>query len=91
MMHREQKSDIITEKSNILTKKTFCEKLDEKGKNFFNELFKFSHEKGLFISWGTTGFSLNVPFDNENVSLLQGYSNFRGKGQTHEINHLQNI
>ncbi len=65
-----------------LTKETFLENLDQYGKNFFKELFKFGVEKGLIINWGTRGFSLNLSINNKKVSLLQGYSNLRANGQT---------
>jgi len=80
MIHREEKSNELISKS-LITEKIFFENLDQFGKNFFKELFKFSDEKDLIKNWGTTGFSLNVKIGNENVSLLQGYPNFRGKGQ----------
>ena len=72
----------IMRKDPYLTDVTFFENLDQHGKNFFKELFKFSDEKGLVINWGTRGFSLNVSVDNKKVSLLQGYSNLRANGQT---------
>lgn len=66
----------------LLTEEKFFEKLDQHGKNFFHELFKFKDEKGLIINWGTKGFSLNVQIGKKKVSLLQGYSNLRANGQT---------
>jgi hypothetical protein len=72
----------IIRKDPYLTKVTFFENLDQCGKTFFKELFKFSDENGLVINWGTRGFSLNVSVGNKKVSLLQGYSNLRANGQT---------
>lgn len=66
----------------LLTEESFLEYLDEHGKNFFRELFKFKDDKGLVINWGTKGFSLNVGIGNKKISLLQGYSNLRSNGQT---------
>lgn len=65
----------------IITEESFFENLDQHGKNFFQELFKFIDEEGLIINWGTKGFSLNVEIENNKVSLLQGYSNLRSNGQ----------
>lgn len=66
----------------LLTEEKFFENLDQYGKNFFRELFKFKDDNELIINWGTTGFSLNVELDKNKVSLLQGYSNIRANGQT---------
>lgn len=66
----------------IIDEEEFFKNLDQHGKNFFHELFKFKDDKGLVINWGTKGFSLNVQIGNKKVSLLQGYSNKRSYGQT---------
>ncbi len=71
-----------TSREPLLTEEKFFENLDQRGKNFFKELFKFAQEKGLVINWGTKGFSLNVVIGKNKISLLQGYSNLRAYGQT---------
>lgn len=68
-------------KEDLLTEERFFENLDQHGKNFFQELFKFKNEKGLVINWGTKGFSLNVEIGKKKVSLLQGYSRLGANGQ----------
>lgn len=65
-----------------LDETTFLENVDQYGKNFFQELFKFKDENGLVINWGETGFSLNVLIGKKKVGLLEGYSNLRAYGQT---------
>jgi len=66
----------------LITEDKFFEHLDQHGKNFFKELFRFKDEKGLVVNWGTKGFSLNVAIGMNKVSLLQGYSDLRANGQT---------
>lgn len=65
----------------ILTENRFYENLDQNGKDFFYNLFKFVKKEGLKINCGTKGFSVNVPFDENNVSIFRGYTNLSRSGQ----------
>lgn len=65
----------------ILTESSFYEHLDQNGKAFFYNLFKFVKKEKLKINCGTKGFSVNVPFDETNVSIFRGYTNLSKNGQ----------
>lgn len=67
---------------NYITEDIFFEKLDKNGKEFFQTLLDFKNKNELEIYWRTKGFSLNVLLENEPVSILEGYPNYRGTGQT---------
>ena len=70
-----QHSDVL--KRNIPSKKldeqVFFENLDDAGRKFYRELLDFSRENNLQILWTPKGFSLNVDFAGNNVTILRGY------------------
>jgi hypothetical protein len=70
-----QTSDV--RKRNIPSKKLdeqiFFENLDDAGRKFYRELLDFSRENNLKVLWTPKGFSLNVNFEGNNVTILRGY------------------
>ena len=65
----------------LLNENNIYEKLDQYGKDFFYNLFKFSKKEQLKINWGTKGFSINVPINGTNVSIFRGYTKLAANGQ----------
>lgn len=56
-----------------VNKSGFLKELDVDGRAVFERLFEFAESQDFIIVWGSKGFSLNVQYNGENVSLLFGY------------------
>jgi RecB family endonuclease NucS len=54
-------------------KERFVASLDKIGKFVFEALLKFAEQEKLTFRWGSKGFSLNKPFNNNFVGLCFGY------------------
>jgi hypothetical protein len=65
----------------LLDENKFYENLDQNGKEFYYDLFKFIKKEQLKINCGTRGFSVNVPIEGNNVSIFRGYTNLSKHGQ----------
>jgi len=65
----------------LLDTKTFFEKLDPIGNEFFLKLFKFIKKEQLKVNWGTKGFSCNISINGKNISIFRGYSELAKHGQ----------
>lgn len=55
-----KKQENIRAAAKKLDREAFLSKLTSNGRLMFSELFKFADENGLFVRWGTSGFSLNM-------------------------------
>lgn len=51
----------------------FLSAVDEHGKTVFQQIFEFAKQHGLWIRWGSKGFSLNLVSDNTAILLFLGY------------------
>lgn len=54
-------------------KDKFVQSLDENGKIFFEKLFQFAEQEGLYFRWGSKGCSLNKSIEKGFVGLCFGY------------------
>lgn len=61
-------------------RETFLATWDEPARGVYERLLDFAEAQGLFVRWGTRGFSMNVPLEGKYVSILEGYppANFDG-------------
>jgi hypothetical protein len=57
-----------------LIETTFFENLDDVGVEFFQELITFADANNLTKKWTKKGFFLTVPLENQEVKILQCYS-----------------
>lgn len=73
---------IITPIEPELVETTFFENLDNVGVEFFQELINFANENNLNLKWTKKGFFLTVPLQNQEVKILQCYSQLYSYGQS---------
>ena len=73
---------IITPIEPELVESTFLENLDEVGVEFFQELITFADANNLTRKWTKKGFFLTVPLKNQEVKILQCYSQLYSYGQS---------
>jgi len=73
---------IITPIEPELVETTFFENLDEVGGEFFQELITFANANDLTRKWTKKGFFLTVPLQNQEIKILQCYSQLYSYGQS---------
>jgi len=73
---------IITPIEPELVETTFFENLDDVGVEFFQELITFADANNLTKKWTKKGFFLTVPLENQEVKILQCYSQLYSYGQS---------
>nr|WP_319372364.1 hypothetical protein [uncultured Methanobacterium sp.] len=73
---------IITPIEPELVEKTFFENLDDVGVEFFQELINFADANNLTRKWTKKGFFLTVSLQNQEVKILQCYSQLYSYGQS---------
>ncbi len=73
---------IITPYEPELVESTFFENLDDDGIEFFQELISFADANNLTRKWTKKGFFLTVPLQNQEVKILQCYSQLYSYGQS---------
>jgi len=73
---------IITSVEPELIETTFFENLDDVGVEFFRELITFADANNLTKKWTKKGFFLTVPLQNQEVKILQCYSQLYSYGQS---------
>lgn len=73
---------IITPVEPELVETTFFENLDDVGVEFFQELITFANANNLTRKWTEKGFFLTVPLQNQEVKILQCYSQLYSYGQS---------
>lgn len=58
----------------LITREEFLESLNDEARHLFEKVLDFAEEKGLLVRWGSVGFTLRVPLENNTeVSILEGY------------------
>jgi len=73
---------IITPIEPELVETTFFENLDDVGVEFFQELINFADSNNLTKKWTKKGFFLTVPLEDQEVKILQCYSQLYSFGQS---------
>ena len=76
------KTRIITPIEPELIETTFFENLDDVGVVFFQELITFADANNITKKWTKKGFFLTVPLQNQEVKILQCYSQLYSYGQS---------
>lgn len=82
---------IITPLEPQLIEKTFFKNLDDVGVEFFRELITYADANNLTKKWTKKGFFLTVPLKNQEVKILQCYSQLYSYGQSVFSTHLNII
>jgi hypothetical protein len=59
--------------SSRTNREEFLSHWEGRGREVYERLLDLANENGLFIKWGTKGFSMNVVIERQNISLLAGY------------------
>ena len=73
---------IITPIEPELIETTFFKNLDDVGVEFFQELITFAYANNLTKKWTKKGFFLTVPLKDQEVKILQCYSQLYSYGQS---------
>ncbi len=73
---------VITPTEPELIETTFFENLDNVGIEFFQELITFADSNDLTKKWTKKGFFLTVPLEDQEVKILQCYSQLYSFGQS---------
>lgn len=76
------KGVIKTASKPIINEKIFIDSVDDYIKDFFKALLDFASKNSLPIHWGSTGFSLNVNIDENDINILYAYSKIATGGQS---------